>query len=231
MHTHVEISIVTGLTWPDGHDRRHGEHHLLLNSGRSQSGFEFRLPVPAVSGAAGIPLRRPAYPARRACGGRLLNPGHGRAGLIGESHETKNRATLALAAMLDHGGRRAGSGQPASATYKPQPFHLVCGSGTNGGTLQGSVCALPAGVTTPATSYSATITSVAGGTTSFAVASGSLPPGLALPGKSTSGIVVITGSPPGPGCTTSRSTPPTWQARPSRLPTRSPSLCRARRTS
>jgi hypothetical protein len=107
----------------------------------------------------------------------------------------RTRATLALAAMLTTGAAALAAAGPASATYKPQPFHLVCGSGTNGGTLQGSVCALPAGVTTPATSYSATITSVAGGTTSFAVASGSLPPGLALPGKSTSGIVVITGTP------------------------------------
>ena len=45
---------------------------------------------------------------------------------------------------------------PASAKpYPPPSIHLLCTAAANSGTLDGSVCALPFGVTTAPNSYSA----------------------------------------------------------------------------
>ena len=88
---------------------------------------------------------------------------------------------------------------PASAKpYPPPSIHLLCTAAANGGTLEGSVCALPPGVTTAPNNYSATIAAskagAAGPTVAFALTAGSLPPGLTLaPSSGTS--AVITGSP------------------------------------
>ena len=47
---------------------------------------------------------------------------------------------------------------PASAKpYPPPSIHLLCTAAANSGTLEGSVCALPFGVTTAPNSYTATI--------------------------------------------------------------------------
>ena len=69
------------------------------------------------------------------------------------------KAALTLAAMVstvgDLGGVAAG---PASAKpYPPPSIHLLCTAAANGGTLHGSVCALPPGVTTAPNNYSAAI--------------------------------------------------------------------------
>jgi hypothetical protein len=101
---------------------------------------------------------------------------------------------------------------PASAapTYPPPSIHLLCTAGT----LEGSVCALPPGVTTAPNSYTAAIAvskaGSAGPTVAFAVTAGSLPPGLSLAPPSASGTA-ITGNPAqagtfnftikAPGCT------------------------------
>jgi hypothetical protein len=67
-----------------------------------------------------------------------------------------------------------------------------------GGTVEGSVCVLPPGVTTAPNSYSAAIavskTGTAGATVTFALTTGSLPPGLTMPAGSGSGTV-ISGNP------------------------------------
>jgi hypothetical protein len=88
---------------------------------------------------------------------------------------------------------------PASAKpYPPPSIHLLCTAAANSGTLEGSVCALPFGVTTAPNSYSATIAvgkaGAAGATVTFAVTAGSLPPGLSLASPSGSGTA-ITGNP------------------------------------
>jgi large repetitive protein len=88
---------------------------------------------------------------------------------------------------------------PASAKPYPSPsIHLLCTAAANGGTLEGSVCALPFGVTTASNSYSATVAvskaGSAGPTVTFALTAGSLPPGLSLsPSPGSSGA--ITGNP------------------------------------
>jgi hypothetical protein len=47
---------------------------------------------------------------------------------------------------------------PASAKpYPPPSIHLLCSAAPTNGTLHGSVCALPPGVTTPPNAYSVTI--------------------------------------------------------------------------
>jgi large repetitive protein len=88
---------------------------------------------------------------------------------------------------------------PASAkTYPPPSIHLLCTAAANSGTLEGSVCALPFGVTTAPNNYSATIAvskvGSVGPTVTFALTAGSLPPGLSLsPSSGSSGS--ITGNP------------------------------------
>ncbi|HEY6789099.1 MAG TPA: Ig domain-containing protein [Trebonia sp.] len=93
----------------------------------------------------------------------------------------------------------AAAATPASATtYPPPSIHLLCTAAANNGTLEGSVCALPPGVTTAPNAYSATIAvskaGSAGATVSFAVTAGSLPPGLTLAPSSGTGTD-ITGTP------------------------------------
>ena len=92
-----------------------------------------------------------------------------------------------------------GAASPAAAkTYPPPSIHLLCTAAANSGTLEGSVCALPPGVTTAPNSYSATIAAAkagaAGASISFALTAGSLPPGLTLAPSSGSGTV-ISGNP------------------------------------
>lgn len=86
----------------------------------------------------------------------------------------------------------------ASATYPPPSIHLLCTAAANDGTLEGSTCALPYGVTTAPNSYSAIIAAgragSAGAAIAFAVTAGSLPPGLTLSPSSTSNGA-ITGNP------------------------------------
>jgi putative Ig domain-containing protein len=90
---------------------------------------------------------------------------------------------------------------PASARpYPPPSIHLLC-TAANGGTLEGSVCALPPGMTTAPNNYSAAIAAsragaagAAGATVAFALTAGSLPPGLTL-APSSGSSTVITGSP------------------------------------
>lgn len=86
----------------------------------------------------------------------------------------------------------------SAATYPPPSIHLQCTAAANGGTLEGSVCALPFGVTTAPNNYSATITASkvgrAGSSVTFAVAAGGLPPGLRL-APSSGSSTVITGNP------------------------------------
>src|ERR1700733_4729289 len=87
---------------------------------------------------------------------------------------------------------------PASAKpYPPPSIHLLC-TAANGGTLEGSVCALPPGMTTAPNNYSATIAAskagAAGPTVAFALTAGSLPPGLTL-APSSGSSAVIAGNP------------------------------------
>ena len=106
------------------------------------------------------------------------------------------KTALTLAATTGMVATLAALAAPASATYKPPVFRLVCGTTATGDTLEGSVCVLPFGTTTAPNSYSSTITATAGSaTTTFTVASGSLPPGLTLPAEPGSGTDVITGTP------------------------------------
>jgi large repetitive protein len=108
------------------------------------------------------------------------------------------RAALTLAAMMSTVAALAVAGPASAKTYPPPSIHLVCSAAANHGTLEGSLCVLPPGVTTAPNSYSATIAvskaGAAGPTVTFALTAGSLPPGLTMSSGSGSGAV-ITGNP------------------------------------
>ena len=106
------------------------------------------------------------------------------------------KAALALAMTTALGVAAAG---PASATsYPPPSIHLGCTAAPTSGTLEGSVCVLPSGVTTAPSNYSETIAvtkrGAAGPTVTFALTAGSLPPGLSMSASSGS-ATAITGNP------------------------------------
>jgi large repetitive protein len=109
------------------------------------------------------------------------------------------RAALTLAATMTMAAALAEvAAGPASANYRPPSIRQVCTAAANNGTMEGTVCVLPPGVTTAPNNYSATIavskTGAAGATVTFALTAGSLPPGLTMPAGSGSGTV-ITGNP------------------------------------
>ena len=109
------------------------------------------------------------------------------------------KAALTVAATVSMAAALAGvAAGPASANYRPPSIRQVCTAAANGGTVEGTVCVLPPGVTTAPNSYSAAIavtkTGAAGATVTFALTAGSLPPGLTMPAQSGSGTV-ITGNP------------------------------------
>ncbi len=116
---------------------------------------------------------------------------------------TKAALALTLGAMVSMALALAGvAASPTLASAKPYPppsIHLLCTAAANGGTLHGSVCALPPGVTTAPNNYSATIAvskaGAAGATVTFALTAGSLPPGLTMPAQSSGSGTVITGNP------------------------------------
>jgi len=103
-------------------------------------------------------------------------------------------ATVVAAAL----GATAAASPASAKTYPPPSIHLLCTAAANGGVLEGSVCALPFGVTTTPNSYTGTIAvgkaGAAGPTVSFAVTAGSLPPGLSL-APSSAASTTITGNP------------------------------------
>ena len=106
------------------------------------------------------------------------------------------KAALALAMTTALGVAAAG---PASATsYPPPSIHLGCTAAPTSGTLEGSICALPSGVTTAPNNYAETIAvtkrGAAGPTVTFALAAGSLPPGLSMSAQSAT-ATAITGNP------------------------------------
>ena len=113
-------------------------------------------------------------------------------------HTTK--AALTLAATISTVAALAvAAASPASAKpYPPPSIHLLCSAAPTNGTLEGTVCVLPFGVTTAPNAYSATIAvskaGAAGATVTFALTAGSLPPGLTMPAQSGSGTV-ISGNP------------------------------------
>ena len=123
------------------------------------------------------------------------------------------KAALTLAATVSMVAALAElAAGPASAAYRPPSIRQVCTAAANGGTLEGSTCVLPPGVTTAPNGYSATIAvtkaGAAGAAVTFALSAGSLPPGLAMP--------------PGPGpAPSSPGIPPRPErtASPSRRPT------------
>jgi hypothetical protein len=109
------------------------------------------------------------------------------------------RAALTLAATMTMVAALAEvAAGPASANYRPPSIRQVCTAAVNNGTVEGTVCVLPPGVTTAPNSYAATIavskTGAAGASVTFALTAGSLPPGLTMPAQSGSGTV-ISGSP------------------------------------
>ena len=106
-------------------------------------------------------------------------------------------ATIAAAALGATAAATPAAAAPA--TYPPPSIHLLCTAAANDGTLEGSVCALPFGVTTAPNSYTATIAvrkaGAAGATVAFAVTAGGLPPGLTLAPSSAGSGTAITGNP------------------------------------
>ena len=111
------------------------------------------------------------------------------------------KVALTLGAMVSMVAALAGmaAGPALAKPYPPPSIHLLCTAAANGGTLHGSVCALPPGVTTAPNNYSATIAvskaGAAGATVTFALTAGSLPPGLTMAAQSSGSGTVITGNP------------------------------------
>ena len=106
----------------------------------------------------------------------------------------RSAVVLAPAAMLTAALGATVAATPASATtYPPPSIHLLCTQAANSGTLEGSVCALPYGVTTAPNSYSATIAvgkaGEAGAAVALALTAGSLPPGLSLSPSGFGGVI------------------------------------------
>jgi hypothetical protein len=113
----------------------------------------------------------------------------------------RTRTALTLAAMLTTaaGLAVAAAGPAAAKPYPPPSIHLLCTPAANDGTLEGSVCVLPPGVTIAPNSYSGTIAvgkaGSAGATVTFALTAGSLPSGLAMAAQSAGSGAAITGNP------------------------------------
>jgi hypothetical protein len=111
------------------------------------------------------------------------------------------KAALTLGAMVSMVVALAGvAASPALAkTYPPPSIHLLCTAAANDGTLEGSTCVLPPGMTTAPNNYAATIAvgkaGAAGATVTFALTAGSLPPGLAMAAQSSGSGAAITGNP------------------------------------
>jgi hypothetical protein len=111
---------------------------------------------------------------------------------------TKTALSLASMVMMAATLAAVAAGPALAKPYPPPRISLPCSAAANDGTLEGTVCVLPPGVTTAPDAYSATIAvtkaGAAGPAVTFAVTSGSLPAGLSMPGQGTSGSV-ITGNP------------------------------------
>jgi hypothetical protein len=107
------------------------------------------------------------------------------------------KAALTLLATGSMAAALAGvaAGPALAKPYPPPKIHLLCSAP---GTLEGTVCVLPFGVTTAPNAYSAAIAvskvGSAGPTVTFALAAGSLPPGLSMAASGAAGTV-ITGNP------------------------------------
>jgi hypothetical protein len=102
------------------------------------------------------------------------------------------KALLTVAAAMSMAATLAGvaAGSASAKTYPPPRITLACSAAANDGTLEGSTCVLPFGVTTAPNAYSATIAvgrvGAVGATVTFALTAGSLPPGLSMTTQSTS---------------------------------------------
>ena len=125
------------------------------------------------------------------------------------------KAALTLAAMMSTAVAVVGvAAGPASAkTYPPPSIHLLCSAAPTDGTMEGTVCVLPFGVTAAPNAYSETIAvskaGAAGATVTFALTAGSLPPGLTMPAQGPAPAPSSAGIPPGPERSTSPSRRPT----------------------
>ena len=103
-----------------------------------------------------------------------------------------SKATVALTVSLL--GFIAFAAGPASASTASAPRdRLVCSPGTNGGTLHNGVCVLPnAALGQPYEGFIITSNN-SGGT--FAIISGSLPPGLSMPSSYGASGTIVGGTP------------------------------------
>ena len=111
---------------------------------------------------------------------------------------TKAALTLAATMTMVAALAEVAAGPALAKPYPPPSIRLLCTAAANNGTMDGTVCVLPPGVTTAPNNYSATIAvskaGRAGANVTFALTAGSLPPGLTMPAQSGSGTV-ITGNP------------------------------------
>ena len=103
---------------------------------------------------------------------------------------TKALLTLAGAMSMATTLAAVAAGPASAKPYPPPKITLACSAAANNGTLEGSVCVLPFGVTTAPNAYSATIAvgkvGAVGPTVTFALTAGSLPPGLSMTTQSAS---------------------------------------------
>ncbi len=102
----------------------------------------------------------------------------------------KTMAAIAVAGSLLVGIAAA---SPALASAKAPPDKLVCSSGTNGGTLVNGVCVLPDASVGQGYEGFIITSNNSGGT--FAITSGSLPPGLSMPASYGASGTIVAGTP------------------------------------
>ena len=125
------------------------------------------------------------------------------------------KAALALAATMSTAVALAGAvaGPAWAKPYPPPSIHLLCSAAPTDGTMEGTVCVLPFGVTTAPNAYSETIAvskaGAAGATVTFALTAGSLPPGLTMSPPNPAQAPSSAGTPPRPERSTSPSRRPT----------------------
>jgi large repetitive protein len=98
-----------------------------------------------------------------------------------------------VAAIAAAGSLLAGLAMATPALARSSPITLLCSPGSNGGTLVGGVCVLPAAVV--GQPYEAFLLTSNGAVDTFTITSGGVPPGLSMPATYGAAGTIVGGTP------------------------------------